>query len=86
MFNRSYHLRAVKQAGGGKNVAQAVLSATEGGRFYRPAAPLRPQPARKRRARRSGEGPDEDENRQFKLAFALTEEELAAEFERMFPL
>jgi hypothetical protein len=90
MFNRSYHLRAVKQAGGGQKVAQAVLSPTEGGKFYRPAAPVPPQPPatrRKQRSRRAAhEGPGEEIDRQFKLAFALTEDELAAEFERMFPL
>jgi hypothetical protein len=82
MFNRSYHLRAVKNAGGGHKVATAVLAATEGGAFYRPAVPVPPQPPRTLRKRHSGGG----EDRQLKLAFALTEEELAAEFERMFPL
>jgi hypothetical protein len=82
MFNRSYQLRAVKQAGGGQKVAQAVLSPTEGGKFYRPAAPVPPQLPSTRRKQRCR--PEDD--RQFKLAFALTEDELAAEFERMFPL
>ena len=81
MFNRSYQLRAVKQAGGGKKVAAALLGGREGGKFYRPATPVRPEAPQLRRKRHSGEA----DPRQLSLAFALTEEELAEEFERMFP-
>jgi hypothetical protein len=81
MFNRSYHLRAVKQAGGGQKVATALLAATEGGKFHRPASPV-PIGVRRLCGKRHFRGPDP---RQLKLAFALTEEELFEEFERMFP-
>lgn len=80
IFNRSYQLRAVKQAGGGSKVATALLARTEGGKFHRPAVPVpqgAPQRCRKWRLR-------EADPRQLKLGFALSEEELEQEFYRIF--
>jgi hypothetical protein len=82
MFNRSYQIRAVKAAGGGNRVAQAVLAATEGGAFYRPGRRVAPGAAREKLAgiackKRSSP-------LQLALEFPLSEEQLAEEFERTF--
>lgn len=80
IFNRTYQLRAVKQAGG-RNVTAALLEHAPAAHFLQhPSAPRAAKLARNGGKRHRGEDP-----RQLKLAFAMTDEELFEEFERTFP-
>jgi len=89
MFNRTYHIRA-RKAAIGKLVAEGLLD-RDG--FYRPSRPVSPVPGPKPQVAPGNalHGPPRGQRkafpggRQLELPFPLTEEELAAEFDRLFP-
>jgi hypothetical protein len=78
MFNRTYQQRAARQ-GSGRAAAEAILRPQS---FYRPARRVSPcaRPAGPVSLRKRQEDP-----RQMTLPFALTEQQLADEFDRLFP-